>query len=419
MAITDDYVIAGASADNLDCDDTGGWQTGGNANAPTKNTSNYIEGSASLGLQTSGTGDASWYHDISAGSRFKITDVDLGIWFYYIKGKNNNFLTQDGTAIQIRLYFGGTSKYADYRLTKTGDLELDFGWQMLMCSGSDLNGGSVGGGHNGTTDFDLDIYRFELKLNVATKIDVDLGLDAIFIGTKITTSDGSSSAPATFSDLAHYAHVSRPNFPIGVIDVKKTLVNIKCGIDITGGYLVSENEYLLFNQKSTEVKHHLNISGGTFRVGRNESGQYAILGGTLAKPLGKSADINVTGGTFELYNSKFYRWSDIKFNSACLLNAIDFDSNDTVFFGSTGIEINTIVIHDSVDILRDNALQFDANPTSVDRIFIYKCKDGCRFTANTTLIKYIAQDIVNYDIWVDDGVTVHLRNSVCNTMKRS
>jgi hypothetical protein len=418
MAITDDYVIAGASGDNLDCDDTGGWQTSGVANSPTSNTSNYIEGTASLGLQTSDTGDASWYHDLTSGSRFVITQKDLGIWFYYIKGKGNNFLTQDGTAIQIRLYFGGTSKYADYRLTQTGDLELKFGWQMLMCSGSELNGGSVGGGHNGTTDFDLEVYRFELKLNVATKIDVDLGLDSIFVGTKLITDDGTVSTPATFTELAEYAHVSRPNFPIGVIDVVYNLVNIKCGIDVTGGYLASENEYLLFNQQSKEVKHHLTITNGTFRVGKNESNQYAILGGTLAKPLGKSADIVVSGGSFEVYNSKFFRWSDIKFNSTTTLNSVDFDSNDTIFFSSTNVDIEEVTIHDSVDILRDNSLQFDANPSRSLNINVYNCTDGCRFTNDVTLVGFDIKDITNHDVWVDDLYTIHLKDSKFNTMKR-
>ncbi len=420
--ITDNYIITGASGDNFDCNDTGGWTEGGNAEAVTSQN-NSIEGGKSLGLTSSDTGDCYWYHDISSSDRFKITEKDMGIWFYYIKGKGNNFLAQDGTAIVIRLYFGGTDKYADYRLTKTGDLELKFGWQLLMCSGSNMNNGSTGGGHNEGSDWNLDIYRFELHLNVTTAIDVPLGLDAIFIGTEINVQEGDIDNPVTIEDLENYSFNTREGFPIGVVELSKKLANIRCGLEISNnGYVSGENLYLLFNQLSSEVEHNIHVSNGTFRVGKLEIGDddvYPILGCTIAKPNNAYSNITIdTDGHLEIYNSKFYRWANIFINGNCILDFVDFDSNETLYFNSENVNYKNISVHNNANKQRDNAVEINNNPNTTGNLKIYNCVDGIYFKQDASIHNVEISDVSGYHIGISDNITAEIITGEYQTMRK-
>jgi len=416
--IVDNYVIAGAPGDNFDCDSTSGWGKGGNANSPATQ-SNRIEGNYSLALQTSDSGISYWYHDISSDYRFKITEKDLGLWFFYIKGKGDNYLVQDSSAVVLRLYFGGTSKYADYHLTEKGDLSLDFGWQMLMCSGTELNGGSVGGGHNGGSDFNLDIYRIEFRLNAANKIDRNLGLDAIFIGTSLEIQDGTESDPVTFYDLEDYTSYSRNGFPIGTVKIDGKLVNIKSSIKITNnGYLFEENKYLLFNQLSPEVKHHIKIENGTFKIGKLENNK-PVNGCQIVKPENKNADIIVNSdGTFLCYNSKIYRWREIKLNGTCDLNYVDFDNCDIVKFNSINNKIIDSTIHDSKNDISSYSCEIDKDLDKFENVYIYNNDNGVLINEDCLLEEVKIQDSNNYDLSVLDGKTVSLENSNFSTIRR-
>ncbi len=419
--ITDDYVLVGSSGDGFDCEDSGDWTIGGDA-AKSDNTADYVEGSQCLGLQGKAGDDNYWYNDLSSDSRFKIVEKDLGIWFMYVKGKGANFLVQDSTAIVVRLYFGGTDKYADYRMTDTGDLELGFGWQMLMCSGKNMNGGSVGGGHNDGSDWNEDIHRFELRLNFANDTTVDLGLDACFIGTEVQVESGTSGDPVTMDDLYMYTGKDREGFPIGVVDVTKKLVNIQCGITIDGGYLVAENTYLLFNQGSAEVKHNIHVVDGTFRIGEivnGVDGDYSMNGCQIVKPAGAKANVYVdAGANLEVYNSKFYRWEDIHLNGTVKLNGVDFDTNETVYFEGTGVEFNDISVHNNTAVDRDNAVMFTANPTTGDILKMYRCVDGVYFSADVTISNVDITDTTGYDVGVYDGNDVSLVSSSYSDMRR-
>ena len=418
--IVDDYIILGASGDNFDCDSTGGWTEGGNASAATTQSSPKVEGTNSLGLQTSGTGDCYWYHDISLGYRFKITEKDLGLWFFYLKGKGNNYLVQNSTAVVVRLYFGGTSKYADYRVTEAGDLSLEFGWQMLMCSGTELNGGSTGGGHNGTTDWDLDIYRFEFHLNVANKVDHNLGLDAIFVGTELEVQSGTSTTPVTIADLYDYTFSSRSGFPIGTVNLIDKLADIKSGLKITnGGYVAAEELYLLFNQGSSQVKHNLTITNGTFRIGRIENGN-PIRGCQIVKPSGKSASILVdTSGNFEVYNSKFYRWTNIQVDGYCNFIQDDFDSNEVFICNSSSVNVSDCSIHNATTNSNDESVKILVNPNKFNNTLIYRNNDGLKGEANSTVSEITFLDNTGSDLVVKDSTTMTVLDSTYSTIERS
>lgn len=142
---TDDYSIIGAAADNFDCDAITNWTATGNAAAVVLNTTagDRVEGTGCLELRTSGdlTGYSGWYHNLTSGSRFKITDEQLVVPFYYVKGKGAALLTDASSAVIIRLYFGGTTQYAEYHPTDAGNLTLRFGWNWLVVAGTNYNGG--------------------------------------------------------------------------------------------------------------------------------------------------------------------------------------------------------------------------------------------------------------------------------------
>ncbi len=419
--ITDNYTLVGSSSDGFDCENKGDWTTGGDATI-SDNTDSKVQGSQMIGLQGKQGDNNTWTTDVSSGSRFKITEKDLGMWFFYIKGKGANFLVQDSTAIVVKLYFGGTDKYAEYRMTDTGDLELNFGFQMLMCSGKNMNGGSIGGGHNDGSDWDLDIYRFELQLNFANDTTADLGLDAVFIGTEIQVESGSSSTPVTVQDLYEYTNKDRTDFPTGVVALNKKLANINCGVSIDGGYLVAENIYLLFNQNSVEVKHDIHVKDGTFRIGRIEVGSddsYSMLGCQVVKPSGLSSNIQVdANGSLEAYNSKFYRWEDIHLGGTTKLSAVDFDTNGTVFIENTGVEFIDISIHNNTGNLRDNAVTFDANPAIGKALKVYRCIDGVYFNEDVVVTDVDVTDTTGYDIGVQEANSVSLVSSSYTTIRR-
>jgi len=432
---SDDYVIVGASSDNFDCDATGGWTEGGNGSAVATN-SECVEGSYSLDLTASNSGSSNWYHDVSSGNRFKITEKDLHFWFKYVKGKGANFLTQDGTAVVIRLYFGGTSKYADYRCTTTGDLELKFGWQLLSASGKNLRGGSTGGGHNGTTDYDLDIYRIDLRLNFSNKNDTPLGMDCWFIGTKITVTKGTSSAPATLQDLADYSNDDRTAFPLGVVDIQQTLAYIRCGLTIGDGnsgtghqaYMTADSKFILMKQLSTEVKHHLVVNNySTLVLGEKETGSddnYFVRGCQLVLPASRYSDITVNNGaTLKLYDTKVYRWRYVYLgassdtSSTVELRRVDFDSCECVYFRSNTLNMDDVEVHDATTNNVQQGCEFIKEPDSIDYTRIYKCAEGAYFRDTMEVTGVSLTDNTNYDIGILEGKTVSLIDSKFSSSK--
>ena len=382
MAISDNYSIIESA---FSCDSTDGWGKGGNASDPTSETSGQVEGSGYLGLTTSDTGDSYWYHDIV--NRFKITETSLGLWFRYVKGKGANYLVQDGSALVVRLYFGGTSKYADYRLTEKGDIDLKFGWQPFIISGTNLNGGSVGGGHNGTTDFYLDIYRFELHLNVSNKVDKPLGLDAVFIGTQIEITDQAY----TLNDLARYTFVDR-SFPIGTIENDGNMNNVKSTLKIGSGATLSQSSKFIFmNQFSTEVKTDIIVDSG---------GKIDFDNCFVSKPDGYSASI-LCDGVAEYYGCKFLNFDTIEFTKSSIC---DFaNCSNVVAKGSDTKEYCTI--HDDSG---GSGGAFKINGNGVIKSSVYGCRAGFELTSDVTIADSSAMNNQGDDIVIDDGVNAVL-----------
>ena len=413
--IEDNYIIAGADTDYLNCDSTDGWGKGGNAADPVTQDER-VEGNKSLGLQTSDTGESWWYHDISPGNRFKITEYDLGLWFMYIKGKGNAYLVNDSSAVVVRLYFGDTDTWADYHLTKKGNASLKYGWQMLMCSGKELNGGSTSDGFQ-DSDFDKEIVRFEFRLNAANKIDHNLGLDCIFIGNNITIKDGDKDNPYLLSDLEYYANNSRPNFPIGVVKSFGTLLDINTGLTIDNAYVKDTNKYILINQKSSEVKHHLSITNtAKFEIGDKTDG--VTTGGCyLTKPAGRNADITVSNDSiFNVYNSKLSRWNIITLDGQCDIQDSAFIANEVVKINNSDIQMENNEIYDSTSNTLDEAIIVD-NVGSINKLKVYSNKVGIRFNKDLTVNMLECSNNSDVDIEVADSVNIEFINSSYNSIK--
>ena len=430
----DDYVIAGASSDNFDCDSTSGWSTGGNATGFGTNTSDKKEGSASLNLEASSSGDSYWYHNVSSGSRFKITEKNLHFWFKYVKGKGDNFLVQNGTAVVIRLYFGGTSKYADYRCTSTGDLELNFGWQVLSASGSNLRGGSTGGGHNGGTDYDLDIYRIELHLNFANKNDTGVfNMDAWFIGTSVSVKKGTSSSPATMSELKTYMNSTRTAFPLVLINITGNLIDLKSKLIVgdsstSVGYLKITNSYLHSNQLSDEVSLGVLVySGACLQIGDKEVGSddnYYVRGCTIVLNDDRTPESTsfVVYGDAKIYNTKIYNFKTVVFDEGASgdeieLQNVDIDTVTYVSFG-TFTTAKNVDIHNT--LTNSYSVVFtDVDSFSTSGLNVYRNTNGVRFNASITVNGLDITDVTGNQLVLKDSTTVNVVDSYFDDTKLS
>lgn len=441
MAITDDFNFIGAAADNFDCDVVTGWTQGGNGNAVAVDATGGVDGGACLNLVASNPGECTWYHDVTAGSRFKITEKVLNMWFYYLKGKNTTpFIGTGDNAIVIRLYFGGTAKWADYYVAPGGDNVLSFGWQPFTISGKNLNGGVLGGTHNDGTDWELEIQRVMLVCQFTEDNDAGgvasnspetpLRMDNWEVGTKLIVSNGTPSVPIGFGDLVSYSNgTGRTNGPLGVVQAIDTFVNIKCAIDVGNGSDGTNNEgniaddgkFILFNQTSLEVKANLTVKNfsslvlGTKEVGVD--GNYAVSGCQIVQPASRFADISVeNGGILRLFDCKVFRWRDIFLGAASdtgsivELNRVQFDTCETVYFRATTLNLQDIEIYNNAANDRNQCAEMSVEPDSCANFLVHDCAEGMHFRDTLTIDGYFAQDNDGPDLGILSNEIVTIVN---------
>ena len=463
MAFTDDFAIVGGAGDDFDCEATTGWNTSGSPQSINLalNT-DAVQGTNAVAIRCGNTtaGVRTCYHDIGAGNRFIITQGTLNFWFRYSKGKGAAYLTATGTAVVVRLYFGGTTDWADYQLTSTGDEELRFGYQVLQISGRNLNGGGVSGTWANTpSNWDREIHRVQLRLDFASTNDSStadpaLLMDAWFFGTKIVVSEGTTGGtPATLTDLFDYAKFggTRAGFPLGLVDLDQVFATIRCGLDIGNGsdglnnegYLQATSAFLLFNQWSAQVKHNivvknfsqLDFGEGEVVVGIGGNNTVAVRGCQVVMPTDREDHISTTlpaasdisvenGGTFKAFNSKFFRWRDIFLGAASdtssvvELNAAIFDTCETIYFRANTLDMAGLIeIYNNAANDRDHCGEMIVSPDSNEDLLVHDCIQGIHFRATVTMPNYRAQDVnkaggTNYDLAILEGDTVTLVDSV-------
>ena len=147
MAYSDDFAIIGAAGDDFDCEAVTGWSTTGGVTPILLNSDNR-GGSNSVEMRAASTGVSTWQHDVGSADvdRFKISEETLNFWFRYSKGKGASYLG-DGSTLEVRLFFGGTTDFADYRPLDNADEELLFevtrGNEIDLPAGERLPAGAV------------------------------------------------------------------------------------------------------------------------------------------------------------------------------------------------------------------------------------------------------------------------------------
>ncbi len=468
MPFTDDFAIVGGAGDDFDCEATTGWVTTGSPQGVTLSlNTDSVQGTNAVEIRCSNTttGVRAIYHDISvAGDRFKITDGTLNFWFRYSKGKGAAYLTATGTAVIVRLFFGGTTDWADYQLTDTGDTELRFGYQVLQCSGRNLNGGSTSGTWSNTaSNWTRDIHRVELRLDFAstnddTAADPGLLMDAWFTGNTITVSEGTAGGtPTTFSALFDYAKFggTRTGFPLGLVDLDGVFGTVRCSLDIGNGSDGANNEgylqltelFLLFNQWSAQVKHDITVKNfsqldfgeGEVVTGVEGSNTVAVRGCQIVLPADLEDEIDITlpaasdvsvenGGKLNVYDSKFFRWRDLFFGAATdtgstvELNSVRFDTCETIYFRANTLNITNIEIYNNAGNDRPQAAEAIATADVSDDILLHDCIQGIHYRDTITFKEYTSQDNdkagnSNFDLGVLEGETVSLVDSVFDVSK--
>ncbi|MDJ0952481.1 MAG: hypothetical protein QNJ81_02260 [Acidimicrobiia bacterium] len=462
MAFTDDFAQAGAAADNFDCDATGGWTAltgtdpGGTFQAATiaLNTIQPLEGTGCLSIKSGNAtaGLRGYYQDVTAGSRFIITQTTLNVWFNYAKGKGAQILTSTSGAVRLRLYFGGTVDWAEYNLTEAGNDSLNFGWQVLQCSGRNLNGGAVSGTWvNTASNWDREIHRVAIVFDVLNPNDAgaDPGLlvDMFFTGNKIVVSEGTTGGtPATFQDLVDYQKIggTRTGFPLGLVNLDGVFATLRCGLDIGNGtdglnnegYLQVGETFLLFNQWSAQVKHNivvknfaqLDFGEGESVIGVDGTNVAAVRGCQVVMPTDREDEVSTTlpaasdvsvenGGILNAYNTKFFRWRDIFLGAASdtsstveLINVI-FDSCETVYFRANTLDLANIEIYNNAQNDRNHCGEMIVSPDSCSDLLVHDCNEGIHFRATLTIPTYRAQDNTVYDLAILEGDTATLVDS--------
>ncbi len=462
MTFSDDFDIVGGTGDDFDCEALTGWNTTGTPQAVNLalNTDS-VEGTNAIAIRCDNTtvGVRAIYHDIGSGDRFKITDGTLNFWFRYSKGKGDAYLTATGTAVVIRLYFGGTTDWADYRCTTNGDTELRFGYQVLQVSGRNLNGGSTSGAWSNTaSNWTRDIHRIQLRLDFATTNnstteDPAMLMDAWFYGTKVIVSEGTvGGTPTTLQDLVDYAEFggTRSGFPLGLVEIDGVFAVVRCGIDVGNGsdglnnegYLQITDTSLLFNQWSAQVKHNIvvkNFSQLDFGEGESVTGvagttTVAVRGCQINMPSDREDEISTTlpaasdvtvenGGTLKVYDSKFFRWRDIFLGAASdtsstvELISVRFDTCETVYFRANTLDMAGLIeIYNNAANDRDHCAEMIVSPDSCEDLLVHDCIQGIHFRDTLTLTNYRAQDIdksggTNYDLAILEGEAVTLVDS--------
>lgn len=418
MPFSDDYAII--SGTGWDCNATTGWSTtGGTVVAPTT-SSDSVEGTNSIILQSSGAGTCTWYNNNL--TNFRIDQQDVMFWFKYAKGKSPPYLNSTNTAIQVRAYTntGGGGTYFEYDLTQFGDEELLNDWQVFQISGS--NSSRV----NGSPSVTSNIVRLELVLTFLNANnggdDNPLLMDCWFAGTKINVEQ-----TATVAQLQAYSDGNNSHggstFPLGLVKESGGFLNLKSGLQIGGssaGSMTILNTFILFNQFSNEVKHELTVkSNGTFVVGELDSGE-PVRGCQLVLPANRLSDVVVeNGGTFRAFGSKLFRFRDLFLGAASdssstvELRTVDIGSCETVYFRSNTLDIENVQIHDNDNNNRDWACEITVSPDSCKAFLLYSNVLGAKFTASVSIEEFLAQDNTT-DFTVVDPATVTLTNSIYN-----
>ncbi len=451
MSYSEDFEIVGGttSPNSFDGETVTGWTAGGTAVTPIVTNADNRGGSASIEMRAT-AGLATYTHDIAVGQGFQITTETLNVWFRYSKGKGASYLG-DGSTLVIRVFFGGTVDWADYRPLDNADEDLDFGWNLLQVSGKELNGGSTSGTWSNTdSNWDREVRRIEMRLNLQNANDKDtedapMLMDSWFSGTKVIVSEGTPAAPVTLENVETYCNDRTVNrgggtkpFALGLINIEDVFADIRCGIDVGNGSDGLNNEgnlkilqkFLLFNQWSEDAKHNVVTKNfSTLESGEVDNGvdnDYPVKGCFFVLPPSRFSDfICENGGTIKGFDSKFFRWRNLDFGAASdtsstiELRRVQIDSCNLARFRANTMDFADIEIYNNANIgsATPQCAEITKSPNSCSNFLVHDCAQGMHFRANVTITEYLAQDNTGNDLAVLDGFEATLVDSVFDDTK--
>ena len=401
------------------------------------------QGSTCGNILSNATGRQFVRRDLGAGNTFNMLTNDITWWFFYVKGKGDQILTDvPGTGewpVSLRVYSDATpgANWAEWDLA--GNDTLQAAWNFLTVSG-DTPSRTGGTGVTYTAIRHLE-FRFDFARSTEggfTTGDEPIALDFIKYGNTITITGGDGADPdADYAGLFAWSEgdpADRVNDPAYGLVIKEDVFNsILAAVDFGNGTAATVftdiNQFVLNRTFSDTVRHDIRVrNNATVTLGTKDVGSqdtYAIEGVQIVTPstaedgstgLPTSDFIVQSGGTLNIYNSKIFRYDQVEFLSGCTVDGleVDFADNDFVVIADTDVTLLNCKIHDNTGLGYAGEISAAATITGTQ---IFNQTRGLRFTASITVENYIATDNSDSDIVVENLLTVTLDDSTFDRQK--
>ena len=359
---------------------------------------------------------------------FDMTSRLLHYWFYYT-AKSEQVL---GSADSVHLRVGSGASWSDLNYaewlmsghTTPGLYEtLIASWNRFAASGDNPDN------LVGTVNFSA-IQWIELGFTWNSPNtqngDPDLALDWLKTISKFIVTAGTSVSPADFISMDDWDRGggtgagTDPDY--GVCRKTDVFVDMWVGFDIGDGvastYFASEGEVIFMNHFSEDCALPVVVkNNATFRLGELDTTgteDYAINGSTLVireTPRDGQAVVPISdftvdsGGDFLCYASKVFRWNDVDINGTATFIDADIDSCISLNLANAGITLKNTKVHD----FRGNGYAGDISAAiTIDGLQVFNLVRGFNFTTDVTVANYKASDCSQYDLTMNNLVTVTL-----------
>ena len=383
--------------------------------------------------------------DLIGGNIFSLLTREVGIWFLQAKfdGDENELLPLADNSLRVRVY-SQAGNWADYNQVQHRnkiDGTWNGGWIYLRASG-DAGTEDANSGVWTTTDAQ-NIVNVGIVVNstqandTGSSGDAPFGVDWIKHYDKIVITQQNGMVDWTLDDVVTAANPT-PAAGVGLWGVVENIENFYkfyCGIDfgdgVAGGFDAS-NQNIYLQHSSSDVEYNINVFNnfsvtlGTKNVG--VQGVYAQDGVQfIASELGffqRTVPVKCapsftvqSGGLFDTYATLIQGFGTVNLGSGNTVVAddiegigTDFYDNDAVELRSTGLEFDSVRIHqDSADL---GNLGLIANvPTQFDRVRTFNGVNGLEFRVTMEPNEMVAGDLTN-DLVILDPNIVTMKNSV-------
>lgn len=382
------------------------------------NTTDQLEGTGCLSIKAGGAPQL-----LVIGANCTAFDVEAKNFvtpMNYSKGKTAQFISDLVSGLRLRLYFGGTNPattpWAEWN--QGGNLDLPFGWSPYYASGRTAD--ALGNGHNGGSDYGLDVQRIAVVIDQANNNsgsnDPPFLVDFMHAISVIRMTGGTLGAPLTEADVLAYDAAN--NLGVVLQDRSQKGLITRCGIEAgdgtTAGFLAFEGLAILNDQLSDEVEQVWRVrSGSGMRLGVLETGvdsTYAVNGCQLSCPPTRNPNFEVDdGATFEAYDTLFFRWGEINVGAvggttgSRTLRLVDIDACESLNLNQAG-SYTEYELHDNAQRVQQHAGEFLVTPTDSSGL-IHNNAEGVHFRETATWRDLVFDDNTSQDFRVLSNTT--------------